>query len=184
MSFVARAAATMKNENHHQPKIEIRKKLKGETMHKRIWLVAVPLAALSLSGGMAFGTGGTKVGESDGVDAIIGKVDHNFFASGALGTVRSEPDDFTFRTKSIGCWIDSVAGAATVTCMATTDIPNDFGLTSLRCISHDAAMVAAVGAMNSDSMITFETPDATSAGVGTCVHIRVENVSIYNVKAP
>lgn len=156
-------------------------------MYRRIWLLAVPLAALSLSGGKAIGAGGTKVGENDGVDALIGKQGNLFFASGAIGTVRSEPDESTFRIKSIGCWIDSVAGDATVTCMATTDLANvpvDLGLTSLRCISHDPAMVAAVGAMNSDSMITFETPDATSAGIGTCVHIRVENVSIYNVKAP
>jgi hypothetical protein len=158
-------------------------------MYKRIWLVVVPLMALSLSGGRAIATGGTKVW-GDGVDAIIGKVGVNFFASGALGTVRSEPDiEGQVRTKSIGCWVDSIAGDAMVQCIATTDLANvpvDLGLTSLRCISHDPAMVAAVGAMNSDSMITFQTPNAPpeSATAGTCVHIKVENVSIYNVKSP
>jgi len=157
-------------------------------MHKRIWLVVVLIAVPSLSGERAMGAGGTRVG-GDAVDAIIGKNTLNYFASGALGTVRSNPDDTTSndREKSIGCWVDSIAGDPMVQCEAITDITNTAGpngttLPSLRCISHDPAMVAAVGAMNSDSMITFQTPTASSAGVGTCTHIKVENFSSYEVK--
>ena len=145
---------------------------------------------LSLSGGKAIATGGTKVWGND-YDAIIGRSGGNLYASGALGTVRSEPTNnpTTTRNKSIGCWIDSIAGDAMVQCLATSDLDNDppdLGLTSLRCISHDPAMVAAVGAMNSDSKITFQTPDvpALSPTSGICVHIIVENISIYNVKSP
>jgi len=166
---------------------ETHQRRKGETMYKRIWLVVVPLIALSLSGGKAVATGGTKVyGEE--FDAIIGKDGVNWFASGALGTVRSEPTNNTTstRNKSIGCWVDSVAGDAMVQCLATTDIGNDWNMDSLRCISHDPAMVAAVGAMNSDSKITFQTPDvpALTPTSGICVHIIVENISKYNVKSP
>jgi hypothetical protein len=155
-------------------------------MYKRIWLIVVPLVALSLSGEIAVRAGGTKVGANDGVDALIGFNGVNFYASGALGTVRSEPgDEFQVFNKWIGCWIDSTAGSAMVTCEATAEL-NDGNTTlhDLRCVSHDPAMVAAVGAMNSDSMITFETPTAVSAGVGQCVHIKVENISKYNARTP
>ena len=166
-------------------------------MYERIWLIVVPLAALSLSGKLAIGSGGTKVGINDGVDAFIGNNGTNFYASGALGTVRSEPgnEDQTFN-KWIGCWVDStltlnssglpIPGTAWVTCTATAENTdgNVGSLRSLRCVSRDPSMVAAVGAMNADSMVTFETPTAPVDGSGQCVHIKVENLSKYNAKAP
>lgn len=169
-------------------------------MYKRIWLIVVPLAALSLYGKMAIGYGGTRVGADDNVDAVIGNNGTNFFASGAMGTVRFDPgkvpqDEFTILNKWIGCWVESTLtltseglptpGTTWVTCAATTD-PTDTRSTrhSLQCVSRDPSMIAAVGAMNADSMITFETPTAPADGSGQCVHIKVENISKYNAKAP
>jgi len=143
------------------------------------------LALLSLSGGTAIGRGGTKVGAADGVDAIIDFNGTNFFASGALGTVRSEPStSFTPQNKWIGCWIDTVGGFSMLTCAASSDNASSVNLHDLRCISTDPAMIMTVAAMNADSMITFETPTSNSAGDGECVHLKVENISKYNAKAP
>lgn len=171
-------------------------------MYKRIWLIVVPLAALSLSGRMAIGSGGTKVGINDNVDALIGHNGTNFYAFGAMGTVRSEPNgpgtETQFIEKWIGCWVDSTlaldtqglptpgTGNAWVTCTATSEnTDGNVGTRhSLRCVSRDPVMIAAVGAMNADSMITFETPTAPVDGSGQCVHIKVENLSKYNAKAP
>jgi hypothetical protein len=151
-------------------------------MQKRIWLFTVPLALLSLSGGTAIGRGGTKVGAADGFDATV-TVDPfsgEFTGWGALGTVRSEPlTGFTPLNKWIGCWIDTIPGAAMLTCEAVTAAGDD-----LRCSSDDPTMIATVATMNSDSMVTFKTPSLTSPGVGECTHITVENISKYNVKSP
>lgn len=171
-------------------------------MYRRIWLIVVPLVVASIYGETTIWAGGIKVGMNDGADAFIGHNGTNFYASGALGTVRSEPaaQDQVFN-KSIGCWVDSTvpptppgtpttvpppAGTAWVTCTATAEVTdgNVGNLRSLRCVSKDSAMIAAVGAMNADSMITFETPSAPTDGIGQCVHIKVENISMYNAKAP
>ena len=153
-------------------------------MYKRIWLVVVPLAVLSLSGGTAVGRGGTKVGAAEGWDVAITMNGNNFRASGALGTARSEPTGtFTAANKWIGCWVDIANGFASLTCEATTDSPSIPGQTDLRCVSLDPAMISALGAMNSDSAITFETPTANTVGQNECVILRIENVSKYNAKA-
>lgn len=153
-------------------------------MYRRIWLVVVPLATLSLSGGTAIGRGGTKVGAPEGWDVVITTNGNNFQASGALGTARSEPTSgFTPQNKWIGCWVDIAGGVASLTCEATTDIPNPMNQPDLRCVSLDPAMIAALGAMNSDSAITFETPTTSSGGDNECILLRIENVSKYNAKA-
>lgn len=166
-------------------------------MYKRIWLIIVPLLALSLSGKTAIGSGGTQVGENDDVDAIIG-LDGNFYASGALGTVRNEPEgpgtEQQVFNKWIGCWVDSTRGTsaagtltpgfAMVTCMAIAERSIGTNRHDLRCTSRDPAMIAAVGAMNSDSMIRFETPTALVDGSGECLYIKVENNSKFRMKGP
>jgi len=167
-------------------------------MYKRIWLIIVPLLALSLSGKTAIGSGGTQVGANEeDVDATIG-LDGNFYATGALGTVRNEPDgqgtEEQVFNKSIGCWVDSVrgtsptgtltAGFAMVTCMATAEKTVGTNRTDLRCTSRDPAMIAAVAAMNSDSKIRFETPMALVDGSGECLYIKVDNNSMFRMKGP
>jgi hypothetical protein len=149
-------------------------------MQKRMWLLVVPVALLSLSAGTAMGRGGTKVGAADGVDATIihDNGSGESVAWGALGTVRSEPlTGFTPLNKWIGCWVDTIPGTAMLTCVAGTDTPDD-----LRCSSDDPAMIATVASMSSDSMVTFTTPIGVGAGI--CTHITVENISKYNVKSP
>src|SRR5690242_6648896 len=99
-------------------------------MYKRIWLVVVPLAALSLSGGTAVGRGGTKVGAAEGWDVDIRMNGNNFRASGALGTARSEPTSgLNPANKWIGCWVDIANGHPSLTCEATTDTPTLQGQT-------------------------------------------------------
>jgi hypothetical protein len=151
-------------------------------MERRLGLLAVLLALLSFSGGRAMGKGGIKVGAADGVDATVffDSGSQEWVASGALGTVRSEPLTGTFpANKSIGCWIDAIPGSALLTCEAVTEAGDD-----LRCTSHDATLIALVAGMNSDAMLTFTTPTVTSTGAGVCSHISVDNVSIFNVKSP
>lgn len=149
-------------------------------MKKWIWLIAVASMSLPLSGGEAIG-GGTRVFAGDGFDCDI-RYDGTlqlFVASGALGTVRSEPTGL--RAKSIGCSVDAFPGHAMVTCLALSD-SSDYP--QLACVSQDPTLVAMVASMNSDSFLTFFTPVNSSTGVGTCTHITVENNSMYNVKSP
>jgi hypothetical protein len=151
-------------------------------MKRWIWPITIQLALLSTSGGLAL-AGGTKVGARDGFDCTIEQEpppgDPNLWvASGALGTVRSEPA--SDRTKWIGCYVDSVPGHSMVLCQAASEDGNQ-----LMCASDDKAMVATVASMNADSFITFKaTVPPPGSPPSPCAHISVENNSKYNVKSP
>jgi hypothetical protein len=146
-------------------------------MKRWIWLIALPLVSLSLLASSARG-GGTKVWAPDydctiGIDPSSG--DH--VASGALGTVRSEPS--SSKEKWIGCYVDSIPGHSMVLCSAFAEDAQQ-----LMCVSDDAALVATVASMNADSYITFKTATQSSPNspAPPCKHISVENNSKYNVK--
>ncbi len=146
-------------------------------MRKRHWWFIVSLALLPL-GGKAIATGGTKMGGADGMDVTIDRDPStgNFFASGALGTARSEPF-MSSAQKWIGCRIDASPGSAVLTCQASDSSGND-----LRCASADPTLIKIVAMMSDDSFIEFETP--SSSGIGNCTSISIENASVYYPKAP
>jgi hypothetical protein len=148
-------------------------------MKRWIWLIALPLVSLSLLARNATG-GGTKVWDQDGYDCTIhpDPLSGDTVASGALGTVRSEPSGSV--EKWIGCYVDSIPGHAMVLCSASSEDGQQ-----LMCASSDPALVAAVASMNADSYITFKTPIQSSPDLPAppCSHISVENNSKYNVKS-
>lgn len=154
-------------------------------MKRWIWLIALPLGSLSLLANDARG-GGTKVGAPD-YDCTISPVQGNDdrVASGALGTVRSEPSSQT-TDKWIGCSVDStpargdIPGHSMVLCSAFAADEQQ-----LMCASGDPTLVAVVASMNADSYITFTAIRSTlDVPFPPCKHITVENNSKYNTKSP
>jgi hypothetical protein len=155
-------------------------------LKKRRWWLLGLLALVPLSSANAGTSGGIREGRAEGHDVHIDSATKT--AWGALGTVRLEPlpDPVvdTYQPKSIGCYVDAGApagsgspsgpkGSALIRCEAITT--NNW----LACVSGDAAFVSAIGAMNGDSRITFSVgPDGV-----TCVHLVVDNSSIYQQKA-
>jgi hypothetical protein len=148
-------------------------------MKKKVWLIAVALMSLPLLDGDAIANGTRKFGEEVDCDIRFDNTLQQFVASGALGTVRSEPS--THSEKSIGCSVEAYPGHSMVTCEALSDTSS---VPQLTCTSEDPFLIAIVGSMNSDSFITFFTPTLTSANRGVCSQINVENNSMYNVKSP
>jgi hypothetical protein len=143
-----------------------------KTRGRWLWLSLLALAPLSSA--YAGTSGGTREGRAEGHDVHIDKV--ALTASGALGTARLEPlpdpSVNTYQEKGIGCYVDATAGLALVRCEAFTTTA------WLYCVSADPAFVSAVSAMNGDSKITF-----AAAANGVCLHLTVENNSIYQQKA-
>ena len=154
-------------------------------MRRRIWLFTIQLASLSLCGGNAV-AGGMRVGQDEGFDCKV-ELDQGsttvWVASGALGTVRSEPDDNgSDRPKWIGCYVDSVPGHSMVICDALSETGDQ-----LMCVSDNSFLVNTVATMNADSYITFKAiklPPNSTQPSPPCLHISVENNSKYNVKSP
>jgi hypothetical protein len=96
-------------------------------------------------------------------------------ASGSIGTARLEPiaDPDVPEDKDIGCLLDATPASILVRCSASA---NDMWL---GCVSGDKNLIAAVAGVSGDSKITFTVaPDHM-----TCLHIIVDNDSMYQQKA-
>ncbi|HEX2659744.1 MAG TPA: hypothetical protein VHU40_15775, partial [Polyangia bacterium] len=114
---------------------------------------------------------GTREGAAQFHDVIINM--STLTASGAMGTARLEPisNPDVPVDKAIGCVLDATPLSILVRCTAFN--PNF----SLGCVSSSPNLIQAVGAINSDSKITFHAaPDRT------CLNIVVDTNSMYQQK--
>jgi len=157
-------------------------------------LAAGPLAGRALAGT----GGGTKMYAADLADVqiYVDTLNHTWAASGALGTVRTEPfSPAAAQNKEIGCWIDAGYSGAMFTCQAVTAAGQ-----LLRCSSVLNApstgevpvpwgdgFAQGIAALNGDSFLTFITdlsPTQPTSGQAECIGLRVDNSSKYYPRVP
>jgi hypothetical protein len=153
-------------------------------MLKRRWLLLPLVVFVSVSSAYAEGVrlGGPQ--QDVKISPFVG-----FFgkrtASGALGTARLEPIG-GFEEKWIGCEVvatpglPATAGTAAVLGVLTLKCEAYTNTDWLYCGSNDQALISALGAMNSDSKLTFVVD---MAAPGVCDSIKIDNSSKYQQKA-